>query len=635
MSDFAGVWRLDGAPADRSLLGRIGAALDGKNVARVQIATDGSFGVVHRQHFFSPEDAAEQMPIALRSGGMVVADCRLNARADLARSVDLPPQSPDGALITAAFDRWTASAFPKLHGDYAIAAWSRVEQRLYLARDPAGYRTLYWFRGAGMIAFSTRLRALLTLADVPRDLDDSAVANFLILNHGPPEQTLYRAIQRVPMGHLAILEPHRTSLSAHWTAPEPGSLRHRCDDDYVEHGREVLDKAVADALRTTNPPTLLLTGGLDSTAIAESAVRSRAPEKLLAVTRKPQSMPHEGNGRYFDETTRVAALAARLPGLDWHSVGDEDDGSDELDARRFFLEAGAPSRAPNNVAWFFPVYRFMHQRGSQVSIGGEQGNTYFSDDGSRFLPELLLGLRLPSLLQGLRVHARTNHQSLARSMLFALRAFEPLAWRLRRTRQPEAPWHSHCALGPGLASDLRLGETLDVGRYRMRLGAGHRSAQQVRRWIFNDEVARDFRGPFRAMTGIEHRVPLADRRVVEYFGALPFEQFVLHGMTRSIARRILRDRAPDDTVFGTASGVQNGDWFERISRQRAKMMQDVRRLKDRPAVARAVDLDRIESLLKDWPDDIEAAESRRGEYLQLLTRGMEMARFIEWHSGGN
>lgn len=63
---------------------------------------------------------------------------------------------------------------------------------------------------------------------------------------------------------------------------------------------------------------------------------------------------------------------------------------------------------------------------------------------------------------------------------------------------------------------------------------------------------------------------MADRRVVEFFGALPPEQFLNHGMNRWIARRMLRGRAPDEIVLSGARGVQNGDWFERVAQQRRK-----------------------------------------------------------------
>lgn len=65
------------------------------------------------------------------------------------------------------------------------------------------------------------------------------------------------------------------------------------------------------------------------------------------------------------------------------------------------------------------------------------------------------------------------------------------------------------------------------------------------------------------------------------------------------------------------------------------MLRDGERLKSRPDVGRVVDLDRLEALLQDWPQSTSAAETRRREYLQLLTRGIEVARFIEWHGGGD
>lgn len=612
--------------------------LGGRKIQPPRFWRSGSMGLVHRQHLFTPEDAREAMPLAGDSRRVLVADCRLNARDELRRTLDLDDRDrPDGALLLAAFERWGTDAVPRLHGEFSLALWDPAARRLLLARDHAGYRTLYFHRSERLVAFSTRQRALLMLPEVSRQLDDRALADFLILNHGPPTRTLYPSITRVPMAHIALIDAGGVHLAPHWTPPEPGSVRRRHDRDYEEEGRELLDRAVADVLRAQGPATLLLTGGLDSTAIAESGVRQLAPAPLLAVTRVPDGpTPSEQRGRYHDEAPRARALASRLPGLDWHRVGDDGGDWGEHDASRYFLESGAPSRAAQNIAWFYPVYRFMAARGSHVTIGGEQGNTYFSDSGLGFLPGMLTGLHWARLAAELIALARVERVPLWRVAAQNLvRPYAPLWLRPRRSRPTGTPWGRHAALNPGFASELDLERSLDMDRYRMRVGGGHRSVPALRNWIWQDEVARDLRGPFRALTGTDHRLPLADRRIVEFFGGLPAEQFLRNGVTRSIARRLLDARVPDETAHGLSRGVQNGDWFRILTAQRPAMLADLERMRGRPLARRVVDLDRLQSLLEHWPADIESAERRRTEYLQMLTRGMEMARFLAWHEGGN
>lgn len=635
MSNFAGVWRFDG-PVQPEELARLSSGLEAVGILRPRVWQAGNIAIVHRQHRFTPEDCREAMPLEGRSGICVAADCRLNDRASLSGRLSLAATKTDGELILASFESWGADAPIYLYGDFAAAVWEARGKRLVFARDPAGFRSLYYYRGARLIVFATCMRALLNHAEVPRELDDDALGDFLTLNNGPRQRTIYRAISRLPLGHVAVLDQHGSRVAPYWSMPEPGTLRRASDRAYEEEARAVLDAAVRDAWRAQSRPTLLLTGGLDSASIAESATRQLAPSRVLAATRVPATAPRSTADAYHDETARVRLIAERLPGLDWHAITGETGDWRQLDFdRRFFLAGAAPTRAPQNASWFFPVYGFMAEQGSRVSIGGEMGNAFFSYSGLEFLPRMFLTLQWGGLIAEIRGLARRTGVSFPWMFAHAvLRPFEPLSSLMRRRGAGNAPWGRHSALAPGTAT-ARMNSRLDRSLYRMRLAGSHPSVQALRQWILYDEVAFDFGNTLRSITGIEHRLPLADRRVIEFFGALPREQFLRGGMTRRIARRLLDKKLPDEIVWGRKRGVQNGDWYDIVSAQCPDMRASVERLSSRPRVAEIVDLHRLGEILDQWPADIESAEKNRRKCLNMLTRGMEMARFIAWHEGGN
>lgn len=613
--------------------------MEGRDISPARVWRNGPVGLVHRQYVFTPEDAFERLPLVGASGMVLVADARLNDRSALLSSLGLPTEwlsKPDGALILNAVERWgVETAVKRLCGVFAFALWDPRERILTLARDPSGLRNLYVYRSERMLAFSTRMRALLSLPEIPLDLEDRAMADYLILNLNRPERTLYRAIDRVPMGHLAVYATDAMHLSRFWFLPEPGTIRRASDAEYEEEAREILDRAVADASRSKGQLTTLLTGGLDSAAVASSAARQLAPENLLALTRIPGgALPHDTPHIYHDESPRARALAERYPNIGWHAVGDDNGDWGEHDPQRYFLESGLPSRAPLNIAWFFPVYRFMASRGSRIVLCGDMGNAFFSPGGLELLPELFFALRWGALARNLSELARAEKDGLRALRLF-LGQLEPLWLRRRRLGARECHWSRHSALNPSFAAEQHLDETLDWSRYRMRLGGRHRSIMEMRRWIWEDESARDAWGVLRAMTGTDLRVPLADRRVVEFFGSLPLDQFLKNGGTRSLTRRLLAGYAPPETVSSTARGWQNGDWFSLVSARRPAMLAEMERLKASPLAGRVVDLNRLHSLLNDWPQDAASAEGKRREYLQMLDRGMEMGRFLAWHEGGN
>ncbi|MGG2362110.1 asparagine synthase-related protein, partial [Salmonella enterica] len=75
------------------------------------------------------------------------------------------------------------------------------------------------------------------------------------------------------------------------------------------------------------------------------------------------------------------------------------------------------------------------------------------------------------------------------------------------------------------------------------------------------------------------RAPLASRRVIEFFGALPLEHFIEEGVPRSLARAVLAGQIPDEMLGSRAGGMQFGDWFSQLSARRSAMQAAMPRLR--------------------------------------------------------
>jgi len=637
MSDFAGIWHLDSRPIEAADINRLALGLEGRGIGAPRIWNSGPVALVHRQHIFTAEDRLERQPKVGASGLVLAADLFLTERDHLAASLSLPPAPPmaDGALLVAALEQWgIETTLARLYGRFSFAAWDPVSRRLTLARDHLGGGTLYVHRSERLVAFSNRLRPLLALPDIPRDLDEDNLADFMTLNPEPPERTLYRAIGRVPMGHLTVIGENSYRCSRWWSLPQPGILR-LSEAQVLDAAREHLDRAVAACLRSDAPPCLAMTGGLDTAAVALAASR-QTRQRLMAITRKPTPpIPAETATLYFDETERASAIAAALPMLDWQAVPDDGGDWGEHDPKLWFLTSGRPHRPNLNSAWFFPLYRFMAGQGSNVMLCGDRGNALFSQPAVTHLAELFVRgkwLRLAGILRDLH---REQGMPWADLIKLVLRPFEPLALRHRRLKHQGSLWSFHCALSPTLAQELRLDKHLAESTYRQRIAGGLASTQRTRQWLLEDETPRDGMPGIRAMSGIDIRAPLADRRLIEFFAALPAEEFIKGGWTRSLTRRLLVGHLPDEAVFARKSGRQLGDWHRLVQTNHPALKERLRRAQASPHAARVVDLPALAHLLDSLPADAETAEPQKTAYLLKLNRGLDVATFITWHHGGN
>lgn len=641
MSDFAGLWRLDGRPVDTADIERLARGMEGRGIGAPRLWRSGAFAMVHRQHVFTPEDELEAMPWVGASGAVLAADIRLDDRAGLASALGLGRDAaalPDGRLALHALEQWGTEAPRHLYGDWALALWQPDRQRLVLARDAQISRTLFFHRGPRLVAFATRLRPLLALPEIPLDLDELAVADRLILNHGTPERTHYQAIDRVPQGRLVVLTGSAMRSTRWWTMPEPGSLRFRRRAETVEAAGAAVDLAVGAALRAVGPVGSCLTGGLDSAAVTLAAHRAAPPGRLFALTRVPQAgpLPRDDASRYHDESPRAAALAALHPGLAWHPVADDGGDWGEHDAQRWFLEAGLPPVSVTQWAWFFPLYRFVAARGGRVLLNGDHGNFFFSSAGGTAELALLRQGRVVDAWRMLRARGRQGGTgTLVAARRWLLAPFLPLSWHNRRRGFPAEPWGFFAALAPAFADETRLRERLDLGRYKLRAGVRLPSTRRSREWMLQDEAVCEWYVTARALHGLDQRAPLASRRLIEFFAALPLEDFIADGVPRALARAVLDGRVPRATLVPGAVGMQQGDWFSVLSARRPAMLAAMPRLRASALARRIVDLDRIQRLLDDWPADVDAAEARRLDYAFVLTRGYETAEFLAWRERGN
>jgi asparagine synthase (glutamine-hydrolysing) len=135
--------------------------------------------------------------------------------------------------------------------------------------------------------------------------------------------------------------------------------------------------------------------------------------------------------------------------------------------------------------------------------------------------------------------------------------------------------------------------------------------------------------------GIDHRDPSADRRLVEYCLSVPMEQFLRDGVPRSLAMRALSDRLPEAVLRERRKGYQAVDWHETLSAARGIVTEEIERLAPCSPAARALDLDRLRKLAKNWPEGGWERPEVMQAYRLALLRGLSAGHFLRKATGSN
>ncbi|MDE3190020.1 MAG: asparagine synthase (glutamine-hydrolyzing) [Acidobacteriota bacterium] len=177
----------------------------------------------------------------------------------------------DTETIVHLYEQYDVGFASRLRGMFAIAIWDDRRRRLVLARDRYGIKPLYYRTEGGTLAFASEIRAL------PRgDIDVDALEAFLAFNSIPGPYSIFRAIRKLPPGHLLVWEESGDVRLERYAHPAPlreGELRGDDEAELIEELRGRMRDSVRAHLLADVPVGVLLSGGVDSSLLAALAAQ--------------------------------------------------------------------------------------------------------------------------------------------------------------------------------------------------------------------------------------------------------------------------------------------------------------------------------------------------------------------------
>ena len=587
------------------------------------------------------EDAYHVGPVHSADGRTVlVADARIDNRAELAAALGIAPRDLpslcDAALILSAYEAWGPSCPDRLLGDFAFAVWDARRRVLFCARDVMGNRVLAYHRSGAHLTVATTAQALAALPRIGARLDEQKVADFLVLLQ-EPDTTFFQGILRLPAGHTLTANDAGMRIERYWSPYPDREITLGSDREYVDGFLEVFEAAVRSRLRAEAPVGIMASGGLDSSSVAVvAAAQLRDAGRTLPTF---HAAPREGftgavhRGWVADESGDVAAIARKHPNIDLR-IRRPDGRSPLADADDSFRLTGAPPRNPGNAPWFYGIYRAAAAEGIRVMLCGNKGNATISHTGVQSIRDSVVRGRWRHAWREVHAVARTTGEgrrnALRRTVVQPLTpAVIAAAMRRLQSGKPVPVWEAtFSAIRPEFARAMRAGERVRETR-RDYLITRRMSDIEYRVLVLTSGVdVMDLYSGYRPWFGIETRDPTSDRRVIEYCFGIPSSQFLKNGVTRSLIRRAMEGRLPDEVRTRTTIGAQAPDWIEWLPTMRGELREELDRLDRSDTANRCLDLPRMRALMDRWPERLTVKHDK--DYYMLLLRGIMMGRFIRW-----
>jgi asparagine synthase (glutamine-hydrolysing) len=513
------------------------------------IWTDGNVGFGHTMLRTTWEAETEKQPLTLDGKVWLTADARIDGRAELIAELEAKlqrqvrmggpgngtgPERPpnDAELILLAYEAWGEDCVNHLIGDFAFAIWDVRLGRLFCARDHLGVRPFYYAFQGSRFLFSSSPHCLRLHPSVSGDLNDHAIADFLIFEMNlDPSTSAFKDIKRLSPAHQLQLDEKSLSISRYWTLSISDEIHYKKRSDYLDNFNELMLAAVGDRLRTGRV-SLLLSGGMDSTTVGAFARRANKSDQTCEL----QAFSYVYDKLMPDQERYYSGVAAEALGMPITYIASDDYKLYQWPSRPF-----RPADLINEpLRALFNDFTGLIAKHSRVALTGDSGDALLYADENYF-QRTLRSLSLISLFQ----NAAYCLFSYGRLPRFGFRSTvrSALGISRRKTYAPVYPgW-----LNPAFESRLSLRDrwkdkqNTDSSAYPRRRRSFESLTHPMWPLIFED------RDPGTTGSALEFRYPFFDTRVVNFLLNIPSvpwcsDKALLRIATREELPRKIRSR---------------------------------------------------------------------------------------------
>jgi asparagine synthase (glutamine-hydrolysing) len=446
----------------------------------------------------------------------------------------------DTEVVLACLIRYGPGSLRRFRGMFALAVWDNERRELLAARDHVGVKPLYYFCTGSLLLIASEVRPFLQHPEVPRRLDTKRAFEFLAFGHSFGDSTIVDGIMKLEPGHFLRYRGGKLRVERFWDALPVGTGTLGGQELAAEDLAEVVASSIQASVTSDVPIGLMLSGGIDSTAIAVHVARFCRPDDVTSYS--------VGFGLPDDETSAASRLAAELGFR--HRVISLSNKEFESELDPWVRGLDYPTANPTALA-VSAIARAAQRDGVKVLLSGDGGDELFGGY-TRWMKYLRahdwVWSRIPP--RALRAGGRlAAHGARGLGADIATRAATG-----REFFVPSRPFHDdllkQCVASgvpPNLANAIAYSSFDEVrSRYEQLKSSGDylswMSYAALKTYLVNDYLQRlDTMG---MQHSVEGRVPLLDPILVEHAFRIPQRSKVGHYKQKSLFRAAMDSQLP-------------------------------------------------------------------------------------------
>ncbi len=572
------------------------------------------FACGHQQ--ITPESGTDVSPIYDEDSKIwFTADCYLYNRAELIDEIlgayklagrEILEPLGDAMLSYKAYECFGERFVEKLKGTFSIVIYRETEETVLMYADHLARRYLAYHNDESAVCFASVYQPILTLLDnnvrINREWLCTAYSDCTADTVKLPRVTIYENVFQVEPGHyvkINIATNRIENICYYNPTKKIKSLPKMSDNEYKKLFIDTFNKTVESMLRSAGETGIMLSGGLDSSAVAAFAAikLDKADKKLYSYTSVPAGDFQYENTKFFieNETDMVLEHSKMHPNIISRFIEADTDNC-FTNTKEYVQMYRAPVKPILNMPSIVGMLKAAEADGCKVILSGQNGNATISYGNIlTFIYQKCLGGHFLSVYREAKAFCRFRGAAKKKVLSVFLNAVKEKHF-------------TKFSLG----TDCFLKEK-DIEKYKIKKVIKRNDNKQGTGFIDSKKQHINFcfmplvfqhMGFFDTYSDLKYGMisldPTLTTDVIELCMSMPMECFVKGGKERRAVRDYMKGYVPDrilDNHLGR--GMQAADFAYRVNRDWDKVREDVLGIINDVALKEYFDESKINELISE------------------------------------
>jgi len=193
----------------------------------------------------------------------------------------------DTEVILKSFHAWGVKCIDKFRGMFAFAIYDKYKDKLYIFRDRAGVKPLFYYKKEGLFLFSSELKAFYKHPKFKKVLNKNALPYYFRFGYIPAPLTIFENTYKLKQGHYLEIDCLNNNYKeiCYWSVEDfyREKKNYNSEVEVIQNLERLLIESFQLRMVSDVPVGVFLSGGVDS-SIVTALLQKNSIQKINTFT---------------------------------------------------------------------------------------------------------------------------------------------------------------------------------------------------------------------------------------------------------------------------------------------------------------------------------------------------------------